>query len=139
MAEIKKLKARRTVAYQRLNTTLVNLENAIVEDNGRTPTEQALTRQQAGLGTAWGAYDAAHGNYCEVLEEEVAEAEAGGFQTIFDRYNLVVGKVEDMVAKRQGLNLDSDTLYNDAKVKRTRAFVKATALAKNVHDYFARI
>ena len=138
MAEIKKLKARRTVAYQRLNTTLVNLENAIVEDNGRTPTEQALTRQQAGLGTAWGAYDAAHGNYCEVLEEEVAEAEAGGFQTIFDRYNLVVGKVEDMVAKRQGLNLDSDTLYNDAKVKRTRAFVKATALAKNVHDYFAR-
>ena len=138
MAEVKKLKGKRTVAYQRLNTTLINLENAIGEDNGRTPTEQALTRQQAGLCTAWGAYDAAHGSYCEVLEEEVAEAEAGGFQTIFDRYNLVVGKVEDMVAKRQGLNLDSDTLYNDAKVKRTRAFVKATALAKNVHDYFAR-
>merc|ERR1719490_665379 len=137
MAEVKKLKGKRTGAQQRLNITLGTLENAINEDNGRTPTEQALTRQQAGLENAWGTYDTAHTLYVEALEDEAAEAEAQGFQTLFDRYNAVLGKVEDLVAKRQGLNLDSDTLYNDAKVKRTRAFAKATALAKNVHDYFA--
>ena len=138
MAEVKKLKGKRTGAQQKLTAALVTLENAINEDNGRTPTEQALTRQRAGVENAWGVYETAYTLYVEALEDEAAEAEAPGYQTLLDRYGVLLGKVEDMVATRQGLNLDRDTLYNDAKVRRTRAYDKAAMLAKNVYDYFAR-
>ena len=69
MAEVRKLKGKRTGAQQRLNISLATLETAMNEDNGRTPTEQALTRQQAGLETAWGTFEAAHTLYIALYSD----------------------------------------------------------------------
>ena len=94
MAEVRKLKGKRTGAQQRLNISLATLETAMNEDNGRTPTEQALTRQQAGLETAWGTFEAAHTLYIEALEDEAAEAEA---QVCQDLFALDLGQGEQKI------------------------------------------
>ena len=144
MAEVKKLKGRRTAATQKLTATLVHLENLITEDNGRIPTEVALVRQQTSLQNAWECYETAHLLYLEVLDEGVAEGEAEGFQVLFDRHDVVVGQVEDLLAKRRGLVVDqvpevtNDTLYAGAKVKRKCAYDRAGGIAQTVKDYFAR-
>ena len=52
MAEVKKMKGKRTTAQQKLTVALTHLENIIAEDNGRVPTEMALVRQQTGLQNA---------------------------------------------------------------------------------------
>ena len=101
MAELKRAKGKRTTARQKLTVVLVHFEKEIWKDNGRVPTQQALTRQHATLGNAWEAYNTAHTLYAELLEdEEAAEEESDGYQKLYDRYNDVAGKVEELKACR---------------------------------------
>ena len=101
MAELKRAKGKRTTARQKLTVVLVHFEKEIWKDNGRVPTQQALTRQHATLGNAWEAYNTAHTLYAELLEdEEAAEEECDGYHKLYDRYNDVAGKVEELKACR---------------------------------------
>ena len=143
MAEVKQLKGKRTTAKQKLTVTIVHLENVIAQDNGRVPTEQVLTRQETVLMDAWEAYDTAHALYVDLLEEEAAEGEMEGYQTLYDRHHDLVGKVEEMIAKRRGLvpepvpEVTNETMFTGAKVKRKCAYDRAGGIAQTVHDYFA--
>ena len=67
MAELKRAKGKQTTARQKLTVVLIHLEKEIWKDNGRAPTQQALTRQYATLGNAWEAYGTAHTLYAELL------------------------------------------------------------------------
>ena len=144
MAEVKKLKGKRTAATQKLTATLVRLENLITEDIGMIPTEVALGRQETTLQNAWESYETAHLLYLEVLDEGAAEGEAEGFQVLFIRHDVVVVQVEDLLAKRRGLVVDqvpevtNVALYTGAKVSRKCADDRAGGIAKTVHKYFAR-
>ena len=145
MAEVKQLKGKRTTAKQKLTVTIVHLENVIAQDNGRVPTEQVLTRQETVLMDAWEAYDTAHALYVDLLEEEAAEGEMEGYQTLYDRHHDLVGKVEEMIAKRRGLvpepvpEVTNETMFTGAKVKRKCAYDRAGGIAQTVQDYFARV
>ena len=101
MAEVKKMKGKRTTAQQKLTVALSHLETVIANDDGRVPTEVALIRQQTGLKNAWEAYDTAHALYMDLLEEEAAEGEIGGYQTLYERHDALMGKVEDLIARRR--------------------------------------
>ena len=144
MAEVKKAKGKRTTAQQKLSVALTQLENVIAEDNGRVPTEVALVRQQTGLQNAWEAYDTAHAAYLDILEEDAVAGEIGGYQVLYARHDALVGKVEDLIAKRRGLvaepvpEVTMETLYIGAKVKRKCAYDRASGIAQTVHEYFAR-
>ena len=101
MAELKRAKGKRTTARQKLTVVLIHLEKEIWKDNGRVPTQQALTRQHATLGNVWEAYSTAHTLYAELLEdEEAAEEESDSYQKLHDQYNVVSGKVEELEACR---------------------------------------
>ena len=101
MAELKRAKGKQTTARQKLTVVLIHLEKEIWKDNGRAPTQQALTRQYATLGNAWEAYGTAHTLYAELLvDEEAAEEECDGYHKLYDRYNDVAGKVEELEARR---------------------------------------
>ena len=101
MAELKRAKGKRTTARQKLTVVLIHLEKEIWKNNGRVPTQQALTRQHATLGNAWEAYNTAHTLYAELLvDEEAAEEECNGYHKLYDRYNDVAGKVEELKACR---------------------------------------
>ena len=144
MAEVKKMKGKRTTAQQKLTVALSHLETVIANDDGRVPTEVALIRQQTGLKNAWEAYDTAHALYMDLLEEEAAEGEIGGYQTLYERHDALEGKVEDLIARRRGLvaepipEVTMETLYTGAKVKRKCAYDRAGGIAQTVKEYFTR-
>ena len=138
------MRGRRTTAQQKLTATLVHLEKAIAEDDGRVPTEVALARQQAGLKNAWETYDDAHTLYVDLLDEEAAEKELEGYQTMYDRHEELVGRVEDLIARRRGLVVEPvpevtmESMYAAARVKRKCAHDRAEGIAQTVQEYFAR-
>ena len=138
------MKGKRTTAQQKMTVALTPLENSIARDDGRVPTEVALIRQQTGLQHVWEAYDHAHALYVDLLEEEAAEAEADGYQLLYQRHDTLVVKLEDLLAKRRGLvtepvpEITMETLYTGAKVKRKCPYDRAIGIAETVHEYFAR-
>ena len=94
---------RRMVAMtQSLETKIKEINLSVARDDGKTPREQALTRQLSGLAASWKAFDTAHLTYIiHVVDPEETEAAGLRHQNKYHDYELATEAAEDLVAKRQ--------------------------------------
>ena len=117
---------RRMVAMtQSLETKIKEINLSVARDDGKTPREQALTRQLSGLAASWKAFDTAHLTYIiHVVDPEETEAAGLRHQNKYHDYELATEAAEDLVAKRQQ---DAEDLI--AKRQQDAQEVAATAAA----------